>query len=185
MDTLTLLTSRRSQKKLGFPTPNKEQLEQIFQAALRAPDHGKLKPYQFVVIEKEGLVKLGNLLLDACEELQLDEKAQQKAQGLAPNTPMMIVVIAKIDPNIAKVPDWEQLLCAGSATYAMQLAANSLGFDNVWLTGKWLAGSSLRQAFNCGENDKIIALLKIGTAPDKIEREIRPVDSSEFVTFWE
>ena len=58
MDTLTLLTTRRSNKKLIAPAPNKEQLEKIFQAALRAPDHGKLQPYHFVVIEHEGLNKL-------------------------------------------------------------------------------------------------------------------------------
>ena len=73
MDTLTLLTTRRSNKKLTAPAPNKAQLEQIFQAALRTPDHGKLQPYHFVVIENEGLDKLETLLKDAVMELNLGE----------------------------------------------------------------------------------------------------------------
>lgn len=46
MDALTLLTTRKSNKKLTTPAPNAEQLERIFEAAMRAPDHGKLHPYK-------------------------------------------------------------------------------------------------------------------------------------------
>ena len=45
MEALTLLTQRKSNKKLTAPAPSQVQLEQMFQAALRAPDHGKLEPY--------------------------------------------------------------------------------------------------------------------------------------------
>lgn len=182
MDTLTLLTTRKSNKKLTTPAPNAEQLEQIFQAALHAPDHGKLRPYHFVVIEKEGLNQLESLLKAAVEEFNLGEDKFKKAQKLAHRAPMVIGVVAKIDPNIDKVPGWEQMLTAGAATYAMQLAANAQGFDNVWISGKWVNGSALRNAFGCGEHDRVIALLMIGTGEEKVERETRQVDLSEFVT---
>ena len=68
MDALQLLTKRSSQKKLNEPAPNKQQLNQIFQAALRAPDHGKLQPYRFVVIEKEKMTTFGDLLKSAFEK---------------------------------------------------------------------------------------------------------------------
>ena len=51
MDALTLLTTRKSNKKLTAPAPNTEQLELILQAAMHVPDHGKLHPYHFVVME--------------------------------------------------------------------------------------------------------------------------------------
>ena len=54
MDALTLLTQRKSNKKLMAPAPSQVQLEQMFQAALHAPDHGKLEPYHFVVIQGTG-----------------------------------------------------------------------------------------------------------------------------------
>ena len=53
MDALKLLTERYSEKKLSAPAPNKDQLAQIFQAALRSPDHGRLQPYRFIVIEQD------------------------------------------------------------------------------------------------------------------------------------
>ena len=67
MDALQLLTERSSQKKLNEPAPNEQQLNQIFQATLRAPDHGKLQPYRFVVIEKEKMATFGDLLKSAVD----------------------------------------------------------------------------------------------------------------------
>ncbi len=183
MDTLTLLTTRHSNKKLTAPAPNKAQLEQMFQAALRTPDHGKLQPYHFVVIENEGLDKLEVLLKEAVTELNLGEERLKKAENLAHRAPMVIAVIAKINPDVAKVPEWEQLITAGCATYGIQLAANAQGFDNVWITGKWVNGNALRQALNCRKQDEIVALLMIGTAAEKTERECRTCNTEEFVSY--
>lgn len=183
MDSLELLISRRSNKKLVEPAPNKEQLDLIFKSALRVPDHGRLQPYHFVVVEKDGLTKLADILKKDAEDQQFDEKQISKIAGICAK-PMIIGVIAKCDPDITKVPVWEQQLTAGCAAYAIQLASQSLGFDNVWITGKWTEGNALRQAFHCSPNDKIIALLMIGTADDeKIEREVKPVDITSFVSY--
>ncbi|WP_386693049.1 MULTISPECIES: nitroreductase family protein [unclassified Lonepinella] len=183
MDALELLTTRRSNKKLIAPAPNKEQLEQIFQAALRTPDHGKLKPYRFVVIEDKGLTKLANVLTQVATDLTLDEKQFSKIDKICAS-PMVIAVVAKLDPNVDKVPEWEQLVTAGCATYGIQLAAQSLGFDNVWITGKWAGGDALRQTLICTEQEKIVALLLIGTAEnEKLERDGKTVDTQNFVSY--
>lgn len=181
MDALQLLIERSSQKKLCEPAPNQQQLNQIFQAALRAPDHGKLQPYRFVVIGKEKMTDFSELLKSAVHELNLGEERLKKAEGLAGRAPMIIGVVAKLDPNIKKVPDWEQLLCAGCATYAMQLAANALGFKNVWISGPWLEGSALRDAFHCETQDKIIGFILLGSGEEKLEREKKSLSLEEVI----
>ena len=183
MDALTLLTQRKSNKKLTAPAPSQVQLEQMFQAALRAPDHGKLEPYHFVVMQGTGLSKLENLLKAAVTEFNLGEERLKKAENFARRAPMVIAVVAKIDKTIEKVPAWEQMLCAGSATYAMQLAANAQGFDNVWVTAPWVNGTELRQALHCEANDKVIAFLLIGTAVEKRLREPKSADLTKFVSY--
>lgn len=184
MNTLDLLTTRHSEKKLTTPAPNSQQLEQLLQAAMHVPDHGKLMPYRFVVIQDNGLTKFEQLLKQAVVELKLDEKHQQKAEKLAQQSPMIIAVIAKIDPNIAKVPEWEQLITAGCAAYAIQLAANSMGFDNVWITGKWTQSECIRQALGCGKADQLVAFLRIGTVAEKNLRESKQFDSHSFTTYF-
>ncbi|EJS89184.1 hypothetical protein AAUPMB_07118, partial [Pasteurella multocida subsp. multocida str. Anand1_buffalo] len=167
MDALQLLTTRRSEKKLTAPAPDKAQLDVIFQAALNVPDHGRLSPYRFIVMEGEGLNKLEILLKETVQEFELGEEFLKKAENLASRAPMVIAVIAKINKALPKVPAWEQMLSAGCATYAIQLAANAQGFANVWITGKWVNGSKLRHAFDCAEHDKVIALLMLGSAEEK------------------
>ncbi len=127
MDALQLLTERSSEKKLNAPAPTPQQLDLIFQAALRAPDHGKLQPYRFIVIEQAKMNNFSELLKDAVQEFDLGEERLKKAENLATRAPMIIGVVAKLDTSIKKVPEWEQLLCAGCATYAIQLASNALG----------------------------------------------------------
>lgn len=164
MDAFQLLTTRHSERVLGHPAPNKAQLEKIFQATLNIPDHGRLQPYRFVVIQEEKLPLFEHQLKQAGEEKNLGEKSFQKAERICRNTPMMIVVIANFRPDLDKVPQWEQFACASCATYAIQLASNALGFHNVWISGQWLESNRLRQYLNCLPNEKIIALLPIGTA---------------------
>lgn len=163
MDSLYLLQHRRSSKKFGSIAPNREQLENILKAGLRAPDHGKLKPYHFVVIEQSGMPIFHEMLSNVVEEFELDEELYKKAKKLSERAPMVIGVVAKITKDVAKVPAWEQMLTAGCATYAIQLAANAQGFETCWISNKWINGSTMRQAFSCGEFDKIIALLMIGS----------------------
>lgn len=166
MNSLDLLRLRRSSKKFGECAPSAEQLEQILQAGLRAPDHGKLKPYRFVVIEKAAMATLQQHLEAAAREFEMGEEGLIKAVKISQKAPLMLGVVAKITPDIAKVPQWEQLLTAGCATYAMQLAANAQGFETCWITNKWVNGTALRHAFGCGELDQIIALVMIGSPLD-------------------
>lgn len=182
MDALELLLNRRSHKKLTHPAPQGEQLDNILQAAMHAPDHGRLKPYKFIVIEGAGLETLGELFKETVVEFDLGDEKLQKAEELSQRAPMIIAVIAKLDSSIAKVPTWEQMLAAGTATYAMQLAANAQGFDNVWITGNWVKGGALRDAFNCEEDDQVIALLMLGTAEGQ-KATAQVVDYRDYVDY--
>lgn len=186
MQVLDLLHHRRSNKQFGDIAPNPAQLANIFKAALRAPDHGKMKPYHFVVIEKAQMPKFQTLLESAAIEFAMDEKNTAKAQKLANQAPMVIGVVAKIDHESNKVPAWEQIVTAGCATYAMQLAANAQGFETVWISKKWVEGSALRQAFGCETGDKVIGLLMIGSPKDPecgVAKTPNPENTDGFVSY--
>lgn len=167
MNTLDLLQRRRSCKKFGDTAPSREQLDQMFKAALRAPDHGRLKPYRFVVIEDR--VKFKQCLLDTVAEFELGEHGLGKAEKLSKQSPCVVAVIAKLDDQNPKVPVWEQQVCAGCATYGLQLAANVLGFETVWISKHWVKSQSIRQALRCADHEQIIGLVMIGSPLEKTE----------------
>ena len=84
MEALDLLLNRRSQPRLKAPAPEGDALENIFQAALRAPDHAALTPWRFIVCEGEGLVKLGSVF----EQSAIENDKSAKEIERAPQLPM-------------------------------------------------------------------------------------------------
>lgn len=183
--TLQLLTTRRSTKQLGLPAPDAAQLEHILQAATQVPDHGHLTPWRFVVIQGEAaLQKFRTLLADTVTQLNFGEDSMRKAERVGHMAPLVIAVISQPNFTAPKPkPEWEQLLSAACAAYAAQLAAKAQGFDSVWITGLWSNSPLLRAACHCGEKDKIIGLLMIGTAKDEVAKP-KNTDLTLFVTYW-
>lgn len=185
MDALNLLTTRRSSKKLTAPAPNAEQLEQMLQAATQVPDHGNMRPYRFTVIQSEaGLERFRGLLSKTVTELNFGDDAMKKAERVGNMAPMIIGVTFVPNREVAKPkPEWEQMLTAGCATYALQLAASAQGFDNVWITGMWVNSPLLREAFECTDKDKIIGLMMIGS-PTEEGSGPKNTNLECFTTYW-
>lgn len=106
MDALELLSTRTSNKKLTAPAPNAEELRKILRTGLRAPDHGRLKPYHFTIISgDEQFAELRELLLDCCREHNLADKFYEKAEKFGKNFPMVIAVTTRTNlENLGKVP---------------------------------------------------------------------------------
>ncbi|WP_313689392.1 NAD(P)H nitroreductase, partial [Pantoea sp.] len=108
MDALDLLVNRRSASRLADPAPAGEVLENILRAGMRAPDHGALQPWRFIIVEKEGRDRLSQLLEQAARASAMDDKAIEKASSSPFRAPMIITVVARCEDH-PKVPRWEQL----------------------------------------------------------------------------
>lgn len=181
MDALELLMNRRSASRLAEPAPSGEILENILQAGMRAPDHGTLQPWHFFTIEGEGRERFSALLEQAARDAGSDEKAIDKARNAPFRAPLIITVVAKCQQH-PKVPHWEQLLSAGCAVMAMQMAALAQGFNGIWRSGPLTDNPRVREAFNCQQQDQIVGFLYLGTPQLKASTTISVPDSSPFVT---
>lgn len=94
MDALHLLLNRRSASRLSAPAPVGEIRQNIINAGLRAPDHGNLQPWRFVIIENQGLESFSQLLQIASKQAKMDEIAIEKAAKAPFRAPLIIAVIA-------------------------------------------------------------------------------------------
>ena len=65
MDALTLLQERNSAPKLTEPGPSADQINTLIRAALRAPDHARLRPWRFLLIEGQARHDLGDVFARA------------------------------------------------------------------------------------------------------------------------
>lgn len=182
MDALDLLLQRRSASRLADPAPGGETLENILQAGLRAPDHGALQPWHFVMIAEEGRERFSELLVSAAARDGADEKAIEKAQNAPFRAPLIIAVIARCEEH-PKVPEWEQVVSAGCAVMAMQMAAQAQGFNGIWRSGAWTEHEVVRQGLGCRAQDKIVGFLYLGT-PRLKAAPLTAVDTAPFVSYF-
>ena len=65
MDALEALITRASPLQLADPAPDRDALNAMLHAAVRAPDHGRLHPWRFIVITGAARSRLGEMLAAA------------------------------------------------------------------------------------------------------------------------
>ncbi|MEH2921224.1 NAD(P)H nitroreductase [Samsonia erythrinae] len=183
MDALGLLLNRRSASRLTAPAPTGEALNNIIHAGMRAPDHGTLQPWRFFIIENEGMARFSALLTRAAQQEGLDEAGIEKARQAPYRAPLIIAVVAHCTDN-PKVPRWEQLVSAGCAVQAMQMAALAQGFNGIWRSGVWTHNTLVREAFHCREQDEIVGFLYLGTPQLKAATTVTPPDTDTFVHYF-
>lgn len=182
MDALALLLNRRSQPRVTAPAPGGEALENIKQAALRAPDHAALTPWQFIVCEGEGLERLGAIFEQSAIQNDLSEKEIERAPQLPLRAPMVIVAIAKYSEH-PKVPREEQIASTACAVMAMQMAAIAQGFNGIWRTGAYAHCDYVKSQLELADNDELVGFLYLGT-PTMDTPQAPTRDSSSYFSHW-
>jgi nitroreductase len=165
MQAIELLVTRRSATALTEPAPDEGALQLIFASAVRAPDHGRLRPWRFVVVRGEGRARLGELLADHLRRTQpaATPQALERARDKAFRAPLIIVVAAHCNPAIVKVPLIERTLSAGAAASNIMLAARALGFNAMWKTGGAAYDAGVKGALGLDPADAIVGFLYLGT----------------------
>ncbi|WP_251976763.1 nitroreductase family protein [Salinicola avicenniae] len=185
MDALELLHQRRSMGKLAGPVPSAEQLEALYRAALRAPDHKEMTPYRFIEISGAGLERLGELFAqsDRRANPHIDEGSLAAARKKPLRAPMIIAVIASITPDQPKVPPVEQIISAGCAGHAMLYAAFAQGLGAMWRTGTYAHDKGVWRDLGLGQHEELIGYLYLGQ-PGGRYPSAPARDPADFVERW-
>jgi nitroreductase len=165
MQAIDALLNRRSAKTLTDPAPDEGALRLLLECAARAPDHGRLRPWRFIVIRGAARARLGELMVDQLRRKQptASAEAQQRERQKALRAPL-IIVVAAVCNTAARIPPIEQILAAGAAAQNMMLAATALGFGAMWKTGDAAYDDTVKLALGLEAADAIVGFLYLGTA---------------------
>jgi nitroreductase len=164
---LDALLRRRSvsAQQLSEPGPDNAQLEQILTAAARVPDHKKLVPWRFILIEGAARARLGEglaeiLAREAPAEATPDRIAIER--GRFTRAPVVVAVVSRVVESPA-APEWEQVLSAGACCQNLCIAANALGFATNWIT-EWCGYSKgVASLLGLAAHERIAGFVHIGT----------------------
>lgn len=175
---LDLLTRRRSISRLCPPGPTRDDLTAMLTAACAAPDHGRLRPWRFLVLEDGALEELGTALARAQAARAPDATTEEleRTAAKAQRAPTIVVAIARSVPH-AKVREWEQLVAAGCAAQNLCLAATALGYGSMWRTG-WFAEHPVVLAhLGLAEDERIVGMIYLGTVDEAQRIPPRELDT--------
>lgn len=184
MDALELLLTRESAIRLEAPGPTPAELEQMFASAVRAPDHGRLRPWHFVVIGTDQRARFGDVMAASLRRRDpgATETALQRERDKAFRAPLIVAVAAKPKRD-AKIPAVEQVVSAAAAAQTLMLAAPALGYGAVWKTGTPAYDPEVKRALGLEEGDEIVGFLYIGTRAGGESPLPRP-QARDHVTVW-
>ncbi len=173
-----LLALRRSLSPdlMAAPGPDAATLDAILEIAARVPDHRKMVPFRFLVIEGAARARAGGVLAarfaannpDApADKIEIEQRRFLRA-------PVVVAVIARIDPA-HKTPAWEQELSNGAVCLNLLLAASAYGFAGCWLTEWYSYDAGVAADLGLREGERLSGFVYLGSARESPRERQRPV----------
>lgn len=181
---LQFLQTRRSRpaKTLTTPVPDRAALRPLLEAAARTPDHGKLEPWRFIVLERAALRRLAEAAGARGGEIGVEPEKLAKSVMQFGDAHLAVAVISSPKPS-DKIPRIEQVLSSGAVCLALLNAALASGWGANWLTG-WMAHDEAfcRASLGLAEGETVAGFIHIGTETSAPPERPRP--DLDAITTW-
>ena len=181
---LEFLLTRRSRpaKTLTTPVPDRSAIETMLTAAARTPDHGKLEPWRFIVLERAALLRLAGLVEPHGERLGKTRLDIDKACRQYEDAHLVIAVVEVQKPS-EKIPALEQTYSTGAVCLALLTAALASGWGANWLSS-WPSHDRdfATEGFGLADNERIAGLIHLGT--ETMTPPDRPRPDMAAITTW-
>jgi nitroreductase len=166
MSVLDVLLARRSipAQCLTGPGPDDAQLAVALDAAMRAPDHGRMLPWRFKLIRGAAKDRFADILVAAAlaHDPATPQRQLDKIRSRPQHAPLVIAVSARFRDN-PKVPEIEQTIAVGAAVMNLLNALHAQGFGAVMLTGPSVYDPAVAKALGYGADERLIAFVYVGT----------------------
>lgn len=179
---IDLLLTRRSGKARDMiaPGPSPAELETILAAAARVPDHGKLAPWAFVLIEDRAALSALLQRLYLADKPEAGRLELEAMDNFARQAPTLVAMLST--PRDSHIPLWEQHLSAGAAAQNLLVAAHAQGFVGNWLTGAPAYLPGIADALG-HPGGKLVGWFFLGTPTKPLEERPRP-DMRSITSRW-
>ena len=165
MELFDAIDSRSSAGRLTAPGPSPEEIERLLRAADRAPDHGRIKPWRFMVLDGSARETFATAAAAAKRSrlptLTEEQVAVEREKFL--RSPILLVAACVADRGNTKVPEIEQVVAVGAAVENLFLAAHGLGYGVMWKTGAAAYDPAVKALLGLQPSDHIVAILHLGT----------------------
>ena len=170
-------------KHLAEPAPSQDDLVRMAEAAMRAPDHAGLVPFRFAVIRGTARDRLADLFEQSAALAGKNQADAALDRQRALGAPMLVAVIARIDPGHPVATVHEQWMTVGGALTNFLNAAHAMGYGGKMLSGAKVRSVPVMQAF-CGPGEQLVGWVVLGTPRKTGTPKFDKPDASDVVSDW-
>ena len=179
-EVLAFMARRRSASALTLraPGPTAAELDQLLRLAVRVPDHGKLAPWRFIVIEGAAKARITEQLA-AMAHKRPDAPKAIAALGKFTAPPLAVCVVSHVKPG--EIPEWEQLMSAGAVCISLVNAASAMGYGANWITDWYAFDDAAKAVVGLAPGERVAGFVYLGTPVEPPQERVRP-DVASLVT---
>jgi nitroreductase len=160
---------------LTVPGPDREALDALLMIAARVPDHKKLAPWRFIVLQGDARGAFGESLRRICAANEPDASPvrleTERTRFL--RAPLVVVVVSSPVPHPA-APEWEQVLSAGAVCLNLLHASAAMGYGAQWITEWYGYDEAVKAAFGLAPHERFAGFVYIGTPTERPADRDRP-----------
>ncbi len=181
-EVVAFLAKRRSASAMSLtaPGPDAGQLAEIIRLSARVPDHGKLAPWRFVILQGAAKDAFAAKITALADSQANPAKANAALRKLT-RPPVAVAVISRFIEG--EIPEWEQRQSAAAVCHQMLLAAAALGWGANWITDWYSYDPRATEILGLAADEKVAGYLYLGTATEAPQERVRP-DVAAITSEW-
>jgi len=180
-DTIKTINERRATRTYKDEPIEKENINEIIECGLMAPNARHLQPWKFIAVTNKGLIKeigrrIQNKVIDNPRYSFVKERAKTKEDAIFYSAPLVVFILGD------KTNNWSAIDCSLAAEN-MMLAAKSLGIAScpIGMARFVQDEKDLMKRLGFPENYELIITLVFGYADENPEPKERRKDVVEWV----
>ena len=183
MDIFDAIYQRQSIGKVKADPIPRQLIEKLLSAAVQAPNHHRVRPWRFIVLQGEARHKLGEVMANSKQQQTPDAPASVlEGERLKSLRAPVLIAVGVDAPQEPKVLEIENVCAAAAAVQNLLLAAHALGLAAMWRTGPAAYDPAIKNFLGLAPTQHLIGFIYLGYPEAEYPPKERP--SFEDRTIW-
>ncbi len=182
MDVLDAIRTRVMRPKVSDEPPSKAEIEELLEAAARAPSHHLTEPWRFYVLTGDAKRRVANAIAAAATESGMEpDDARADGEKKVSRAPV-IVVFTCLPSTEPGVVEQEEFASVAMAVENFLLAAHAKGLGAMLRTGPAAYHPSIRTELGLAPDESVVGFVYLGYPAG--DRAVTPRATASEKTVW-
>lgn len=182
MDALEAIRTRRMIPRVGAEAPSRDDIADLLELAVRAPNHHRTEPWRFHVLSGDARRRLADAIAaDAVQGGADPARAAEDARKKVERAPV-IVVFTALPSDDPKVVEQEEIVSVAMAMQNFLVGAHAKGLGAMLRTGTTAYHTAVNDHLGLDPRERVVGLVYLGIP--EADRDLTARGSAAERTRW-